>query len=237
MSNPEEDYAVWWFDGTELVMRLFAIQTSTFELSATGEVRDKSGRLVRQPKPQLVWNESFRYFRLAQVTDDALDAYRNLYLALECLLDEHAPHKRGEPEGAWLRRALAPIHAAINLSRFAPSVTSDPVAAIVRDLYSTTRTSVFHAKIGRDHVLPGNRGGVRQVRQRIERLAGLYLALVEHLLGMRRAASGISQYAFNQMVSSGPWATLTLAVSDDSSPFDPADEWRVRGLRVARLDA
>jgi hypothetical protein len=162
MLNPEEDYAVWWLDGSDLVMRLFTVETFGYEMSIKPQVRDASGRLVRQPKKRPVWHESYRFFRLAQVTDDILDAYRNLYLALECLLDEACPHKYREPEDAWLRRALQPIHQARNLGRFAPEGATDPVAAIVSDLYSATRTTVFHAKSGRPYVLPGDRAAVRR---------------------------------------------------------------------------
>jgi hypothetical protein len=221
MRNPEEDYAVWWLDGSDLVMRLFAVETFGLEVSVKAEVRDAAGHLVRQPKKRPVWHESYRFFRLAQVTDDALDAYRNLYLALECLLDDICPHRHREAEDAWLRRALGPIHQASSLARFAPAGASDPIATIVKDLYSVTRTTVFHAKSGRPHVLPGDRPAVRRVRQHIEPLAGLYLAVVEHELGMRRAAGGMTRYAFDQL--SGFWESLTLVVSDDSSKFDPGD--------------
>jgi hypothetical protein len=224
MRNPEEDYAVWWLDGSDLILRLFAVETSTVEMSARMGVRDASGRLVRQRTKKPAWHESYRFFRLAQVTDDALDAYRNLYLALECLLDEHYPHRRREPEDVWLRRALGQVHQSTSLTHFAPSGAPDPIAAIVQGLYSITRTSVFHAKSSRPHVFPGDRAAMRRVRKSVEPLAGLYLAVVAQELGMRRATSGITLYAFNQMVSSGLWDAIALAVSDDPSPFDPADE-------------
>ena len=236
MRNPEEDYAVWWLDGSVLIMRLFVVETFGIEMSATAQVRDASGHLVRQPKRRPVWQESYRFFRLAQVTDDVLDAYRNLYLALECLLDEVCPHKYREAEAAWLRRALGPIHQAGSLARFAPKGASDPVAAIVRDLYSSTRTTVFHAKSGRPHVLPGDRAAVRRVRQSIEPLAGLYLAVVEHELGMRRSTGGMTLSGFDSLAASGLWDTLTLAVSDDPSRFDRADGvFNPAGGRVVHL--
>jgi hypothetical protein len=56
-----------------------------------------------------------------------------------------------------------------------------------------------------------------------EPLAGVYLAVVESELGARRASSGISLHAFDAMVASA-WKTMTLAVSDDPSAFDPSDE-------------
>lgn len=224
MQNPEEDCGVWWLDGSDLIIRLFTVETLTLEMSVRPQVRDAAGRLVRQSRKRLTWHESYRFFRLAQVTDDALNAYRNLYLALECLLDECSPHRPREPEDVWLRRALGQVHQSASLARFASLGARDPVAAIVRDLYSVTRTGVFHAKSTRPHVLPGDRAAVRRVREMIEPLAGVYLAVVERELGARRAASGITLHAFEAMVSSDLWETMTIAVSDDPSPFDPADE-------------
>jgi hypothetical protein len=52
------------------------------------------------------WHESIRYFRMSEVTDDLFDAFRNVYLALESLLNKLEPRKAGEREGMWLKRAL-----------------------------------------------------------------------------------------------------------------------------------
>jgi hypothetical protein len=43
----------------------------------------------------------FRFFRLAQVTDDLYDAYRNMYLAFEVLLSSRVPAP-APPPARWL---------------------------------------------------------------------------------------------------------------------------------------
>jgi hypothetical protein len=55
--------------------------------------KDAAGNIIPPPpRPPATWHESMRYFRLAQVTDDLFDAYRNLYLALVSLLTKLAPN-------------------------------------------------------------------------------------------------------------------------------------------------
>jgi hypothetical protein len=223
IQNPDEDHLVWWLEGSRLIMRLFAILTSTFQLSAALTVRDAAGHIVRQLRSRPVWHESFRFFRLAQVTDDAFDAYRNLFLALECVLDDRYPKTQREADSVWLRGALGQIHSSASLATFAAANSKDPVADIVHDLYSTTRTSVFHAKSNRPHFLPGERSGARRLRENLERLARLYLFVVQHELDTRRASSAISRYAFDHMTSLAYGDALVLAVSDDGAPFDEAD--------------
>lgn len=220
--NADEDYVVWWSDGSRFIIRLFAVTTQKFSASATFTVRDASGKNVRQQRTKPVWHESFRFFRLAQVTDDLLDAYRNLYLALECLVDDRWPMTAKESEKEWLRRALAPIHAATSLASLAPANSKDPVVAIVEEIYSLTRTAVFHAKFTRPHLTPGDRVNTRQVRENLERLARLYLIVATQELDSRRASSGLTRYAFNRIVD-GSLGSMVLAVSDDGAAFDPAD--------------
>jgi hypothetical protein len=117
----------------------------TFSLTAT----DINGvPLPPSPVPQPVWDESFRYYRLSQSTDDLFDAYRNLYLGLESLLSLIRPKMKREKEGDWLRAALSAANAFAPLSKYVPPGTSDAISYLVKDLYLDHRNSVFHSKRG-----------------------------------------------------------------------------------------
>lgn len=224
IQNPDEDHLVWWLNDSRLTLRLFAMQTSQFQMSLGGiTVRDSAGHIVRAKTHRTDWHESYRFFRLAQATDDAFDAYRNLFLALECLLDDRYPIARRESERKWLQRVLGQIHGKTSLKSFASTRSKDAVADIVRDIYSTTRTGVFHAKANRPHFTPGGRSGSQGVREHLERLARLYLHVAQHELGARRASSGISPYTFDQMMGSTYGDGAFLALSDDPAPFDADD--------------
>ena len=220
--DPDEAHIVWWQESRGLVLRLFGILTTTPEFSITLSVRNPSGRWVRPTRSKPVWHESFRFFRLAQVTDDVFDAYRNLYLALECLLDDLCPY-RGGPEMAWLKRALASSKAAPSIVALAPPGSKDPLRDVVHDVYSLTRTAVFHAKARQRHLTPGVRKEREQVRETLEELARLYLTVVHHELGTQRGASGISSSAVSEMMDSVYGSSLVLVVSDDAATFDPGE--------------
>ncbi|MGO8684367.1 MAG: hypothetical protein ACLQUT_07300 [Thermoleophilia bacterium] len=86
-----------------------------------------------------------------------------------------------------------------------------------------TFDSVFHAKSNRPHFLSGTRSGARRLRENVDRLARLYLFVVEHELGIRRAWNRMSPSAFDHMMRSAYGDSLILAISDDGAPFDAAD--------------
>jgi len=105
--NACEEYLVWWREDSEQVLRLDWTSTVSFTVGPVhATVIDKDGNPVPQPAlTKLIYNESLRYFRLSQVTEDLFDAFRNMYLALELLLEHVCPRlPRGEKESVWLRR-------------------------------------------------------------------------------------------------------------------------------------
>ena len=51
-------------------------------------VAPPSGRVATGATATPPWHSSMRYFRMAEVTDDLFDSFRNTYLALESLLSE-----------------------------------------------------------------------------------------------------------------------------------------------------
>ena len=70
----------------------------------------------------LEWDESLRYFRLSQATDDLFDAFRNLFLALESILSLKTPQQSEGSESKWLRRAWGAARERMS----SPQVPSDP---------------------------------------------------------------------------------------------------------------
>jgi hypothetical protein len=55
---------------------------------------------------------------MSEITDDLFDAFRNVYLALESLLNRLQPKTPGEREGPWLRRALTLVHETAGLETY-----------------------------------------------------------------------------------------------------------------------
>lgn len=108
---------------------------------------DASGKEVKSPPPpEPIWNESFRYYRLSQCSNDLFDAYRNLFLSFEALLNSACKKKRSEGEGDWLNRALATVNTRASLSQFTPTGNEDPVSYIIKSQYKDVRCKLQHAK-------------------------------------------------------------------------------------------
>lgn len=102
-----DEYICWWKEGNKRVASL----TSTATFSArVGNVqlvvRDAQGNVV--PPVQVVPQHhiGFRFFRLAQVSDDLYDAFRNMYLAFESLLSTR--HPKGREQEIQCKRAAIP---------------------------------------------------------------------------------------------------------------------------------
>jgi hypothetical protein len=172
------------------------------------------------PDPEPAWHPSFRYFRLAQVSDEVFDAYRNLYLALEAILSTETPRGRGERESDWLLRALTEAQAGgTNLAAYAPPGATDLVQAIRQELYSDVRTATFHAKVGAPSLLPLDPVDRRAVVESLGRLAGLYLDLAQRVLNTRRFAGAVMKGGFDLMVGSLV-AEVKVQVTDDETRID-----------------
>ena len=89
------------------VVRIWSSAALTMKVQAAAVVRGPDGA-VRSAGTGInpEWHASMRYLRMSEITDDLFDAFRNVYLALESLLNRLQPRTPGEREGPWLRRAL-----------------------------------------------------------------------------------------------------------------------------------
>ena len=223
-----DNHLVWWVEPSGVVLRVNHISTGRFTMSATVTVLDSAGNPKPEPpRVQAAWDESFRYFRLSQATDDLFDAFRNLYLALESILDSIDPVRlnpkgRPEREGEWLRRAFATAGHLVNLADFAPPGSTDPADALFSDLYVNTRTAIFHAKAGRPHLRPHEASDRPRVQASFERLGRLYLALVDAHLNVRRSSGGVTRAGFDMMTGFLDQNLVVYVVDDRLAPAPPA---------------
>ena len=189
-------------------------------------VTDAAGNVRPQPEPVSVWHESMRYYRRAQLSEDVFDSFRNLWLAFENLLDSFEPQRLGEREVAWLRRALGRLDGELGLKDRLPPGASGPVVdAAYRYFYDEVRTHLFHAKASRRPLLPHEQTGTNLLAARHQRLTSLYLALLEHVSGVRRASGALMQGGFD-MIMEGLEVDPVIQVTDDEAPMD-ADSRRI----------
>ena len=192
------EHIVWWSERSQSVIRLLSTPTVSLHV---GKVTVTGGTPVVPPPPE--WQESARYFRLSQLTDDLFDSFRNVYLALESILDHVAPQRTIPPyegEGAWFRRALTEAGKVVNLAAHAPEGAPDPVEALYNELYLSTRNLVFHAKSTRAYLLPHSSPERRAVEETTRRAAYFYIALAEKIIHLRPPGSGWFAAAWRMQV-------------------------------------
>jgi hypothetical protein len=163
------------------VLAVYSLVDSSMRAGARITQIDVSGYEVKPaPLQKQVWNESFRYYRLSQCSSDLFDAYRNLFLAFEALLNSICPKELKEREGAWLKRALSTVAAKVNLDYFTPtdSESEDPVSYIVRSQYKNIRCKLLHAKFSYAW-LPHTQLIPQDVKQAYSELIRIWLSYCE----------------------------------------------------------
>lgn len=231
IADVDAEHLAWWDAATGTTIRFWGAARLTVTTGLiTIKITEPDGTERPDPGPLTTWHGSMRYFRQAQVTGDLFDAFRSLYLALESVLSTICPmavRPSGEPdesERAWFRRALAVAAARVDLRGFAktpPTPGTTVVDELLDELYQTVRTSVFHAKAGRPVLLPHDLAARGAVLDVLERLANLYLALLEAVTGVRFARGGIFAGFFRRAADAMPMDQLHL--TDDESPMNEAD--------------
>jgi hypothetical protein len=219
----EDWHIVWWHELAGTTLRFTEVSKFGFSMTANLTVLDSDGNVKPDPpKPRTGWEESYRYFRLVQVTDDLFDAFRNLYLALESILYDIEPMRirpNGKPdegEKSWFTRALSRASLP-NLTEFAPPGSTSPIDDIFNDLYRDRRTSLFHAKGNRPHLRPHDLTERHHVESSFNRMTRLYLALVEAHHGVNRRSGGTAKVGFQESTQLFELGTV-ITVTDEPLP-------------------
>jgi hypothetical protein len=216
-----DEHLTWWAGRGGTTLRATSIATATASVGAKFTVTDALGRVKPDPPaPHVAWHESFTYFRMAELTDDLFDAFRNRYLALESVLSTIAPINPREREGDWLKRAVRVADTVTSLQPFAPKGAGDPVSAISQDLRDA-RNAVFHAKSNRQHFAPSDWSDRPRVLASLKRMTKIYLVLVKAKLGFSRPSSGFFASGV-RLLTKHLDKGLVIQATDDSTAFQVA---------------
>ena len=226
-------HVAWWPASEATVVRIWSSAALTMKVQAAAVVRGPDGA-VRSAGTGInpEWHASMRYLRMSEITDDLFDAFRNVYLALEFLLNRLQPRTPGEREGPWLRRALTWVHETAGLETYLAAPADDPVQATYDELWTEVRNSVFHAKDPLRSFLPQDLARRAQVADAKDRYVRLYLDLAYRESGSRFPAGGvrISSYAA-RVAGDAMTSGCQIAFQADPSREDPP-----AGLSLDRPD-
>jgi hypothetical protein len=221
LSEPQFEHILVYGERGDQVLRIVGVSTLNIEIPPIQAVlRNQKGEVVPQAAPVSKWHESMRYYRRAQLSDDLFDSFRSLWLAFENLLDSFEPQVTGDTEKKWLKRALTRVDEALELKRFLPQVSGNPIDLAYSYFYDEARTHLFHAKASRGPLLPSEQAGNNLFVLRHRRLTDLYLGLLEHVTGVRRPSGGLFKGGFDLMIGFVDVEPV-IEVTDDPAPTDP----------------
>jgi hypothetical protein len=222
--DAEDEHTLWWSEPKGLVVRL--VTTATFEIGIgriTLKVTDAEGNVV--PPTVIVprYHIGFRFYRLAQVTDDLYDAYRNMYLAFEALLSSRFSRNKSEREIDWLKRAMAAAAADIKIADLVAAEASEPVDGLLGRIYYDARLPLFHAKEGSTFYAPQDSAENRViVAGALGVLTHVVLRMAKAWFEMRRIGGLVFPGWIYEGVKKQSLEARMIASGDDS-PFDPSE--------------
>lgn len=191
--DAQDEHITWWCVSGRHTAAL--VSTATFSLSAGPvelTVKDVHGNVVPPVRVTPTHHLAFRFYRLAQASDDLYDAYRNMYLAFESLLSSRYP-KGKEFEIVWLRNSLTSAGTDLELSSLVPAATADAVGHFLEAVYEGARLPLFHAKDGRAYFAPAQGPTDRlAVEQALSMLTQVVLRMADKWHSARRRSSWVN---------------------------------------------
>lgn len=179
---------------------------------------DADGNEIKQEEPpEPIWNESFRFYRLSQNSSDQFEAYRNLFLAFESLLNSIIPKKSREGEGQWLKRALTDINNRVSLSHFAPNDSCDPVKYIINSQYKKIRCKIQHAKFPNAQ-LPHSDVNPTDVKHAYSELIRIWKQIAGSYFNVPTGGGVVTYAGFSIMIRNAFSDGVAILYSSDQSP-------------------
>lgn len=190
-------------------------------MGITVTVTNADGSVVQQESPvkgEVPWVPGLRFYRLSQASIDVFEAYRNLWLGFEALLDVICPKQRDEREEQWLLRALNLASATVDLTRFAPK-DRDPSKYILGTQYEHIRLPLFHAKLSARSIPDAS-----EVARAYERLITVWRAVAHACCGVVGGVnSGTTYLGFRHKMDTALSQGLSMYFTDDPSPASHLD--------------
>lgn len=236
--NPAMSSIGIYYKNDRLVLFVYELTHVPMGGEAKFTMTDANGNIIPTPvQVEPTWNESFRYYRLSQCSDDQFEAYRNLFLAFEALLNSICSKKRNEGEAAWLERALTQVNQEVDLSRFNPNNTNS-VKYIIRSQYKDTRCKLQHAKFPNAQ-LPHSNLTPSAVKQAYTELTRIWQSIASRYLNVfSKSGMTFTYIGFKIMMDNFFSREIRISFTpDDSSPNKNGLQVSPKGLPFYMFDS
>lgn len=218
LDHPEENHIALFQRNEEVILRHFSVVKLAILTNVSVEVRDKDGNIKPSaPIPEPSWTWAFRYYRLSQASQDMFEAYRNLFLALEALLNNIRPKLPRERERKWLENALSIISVKVLLANHTPATIADPIAYFMKTQYTDIRCRLFHAKFPYA-LLPHEELNPTDVLVAYEVLLRLWRDIAETYFQVPRGGGVFTYQGFKWLMDKTFKRPLSLQFTEDNSP-------------------
>lgn len=196
--DSSEEYIAWWVDNGKKILSYNTTLTSSFSVeNPTIQVQDKNGNIIPPIIISPNYHLAFRYYRLAQVSDDLFDSFRNMYLAFESLLSSKYL-KTKEREIDWLKNSLIKSESTLQLQRFVPEGTPSCVDYIIETIYEKARLPLFHAKDGKTKFIPTDLTNRKTIALALSLLTKIVIQMAEIWYDCRRLSGWVNLNYFEE---------------------------------------
>lgn len=200
----------------QIVLRYVSLSNFGIKTEISVVKTDKNGNVIlNSPEPKIQWTTAFRYYRLSQSSNDLYEAYRNLFLGLESLLNTICVKLKSEGEKEWLIRSLSEVNKKSSFASLVPPSASDPVSYIITSQYINIRCKIFHAKIA--SILPHETLNPTDVSQGYELILSLWRHIAMLYFNIPNNGGVITYQGFKLMMDTVFNNRLIFYSTSDSS--------------------
>ena len=237
LDHPETNHIDLFQRDGETVLRHFSVATLGIATTISVEVRDKNGNVKPSPPiPEPIWTWAFRYYRLSQASQDIYEAYRNLFLSLEALLNNIRPKLPNESERKWLKKALSEVATRVRLEDHTPSATADRIGYFMKTQYEDIRCRLFHSKHP-DALLPHEELNPTDVLVAYEGLLRLWRDIAQTYFQVPGGGGVVTYQGFRHWMDKAYNQPLSLYFTEDDSPPQKDDtQVSPRGLPIFQFE-
>jgi hypothetical protein len=229
---PADDYISFQRAAGATLVRYYSVINFPVSMDVRFSIRLADGTTGSPVDQEFAWIPAFRFYRLSQTSPDLFEAFRNLYLSLEALLDHFWPKIDGEKEKRWLERALSAAGQKVSFPLLSTPDVSDPVKEVAGRIYDV-RVHLFHAKTGRT-LIPDEAVSYSKVAAAYRTLFRLWNEIVRCWIAPRRTGGTLTNIAFKMAVERSMTGAY-VAITEDDTIAGSADPASPKGMPVSRF--
>ncbi len=139
----------------------------------------------KRAKTTAHWSSATRFYRLSQASNNVFDAYRNLWLAFESLLNQVSPiASSGTRYTDWVAAACDRFADLVNLNGLLPPKCVKPGSFLFKKYYIGFRNPIFHTRMA-TKLVPGESISYSALETAYEELTRIFLRGIEHVSHFR----------------------------------------------------